>query len=213
VPRALLAALGLSALLYVAVAIAAVSVLGPARLGASSRPLTDVIAHVAGGRAEGTVAVIALISTMNTSLLAMTAGSRLLFGMAAVGALPSPLASVSQRTGVPGTAIVVTAVGAVSCTMLGPIALVASVTDFAVYVVFLAVNATVILLRRRSTGLVGSFRVPVAVRGVPVPAVLGFLAAAAMLPQLDGPSLVLGVAFAATGALVYVVSARHRAWE
>ncbi|MFN8557367.1 MAG: APC family permease [Dehalococcoidia bacterium] len=47
VPRALLTALAISTVLYVAVAVAAVSVLGAAALGASSRPLADVMAHVA----------------------------------------------------------------------------------------------------------------------------------------------------------------------
>jgi APA family basic amino acid/polyamine antiporter len=213
VPRALLAALGISAALYVAVAIAAVSVLGADRLAGSSRPLTDVIAHVAGGRAEGAVAVIALVSTLNTSLLALTAGSRLVFGMASAGALPRWLETVAPRTGAPRPAIVVTAVGAVGCTLLGSIALVASVTDFAVYVVFLAVNATVIVLRRRAPSRARPFRVPVSLGGVPVPAVLGFLAAAAMLPQLEPRSASVGMAFVAAGALVHALYGRHRQWE
>lgn len=48
IPRALLLALGLSTALYVGVALAAVSVLGPAALAASPRPLADVFAHVFG---------------------------------------------------------------------------------------------------------------------------------------------------------------------
>ena len=45
VPRALLLALGLSTLLYVAVAVAAVSVLGSAALATSPRPLAEVMAQ------------------------------------------------------------------------------------------------------------------------------------------------------------------------
>src|SRR6266545_2552695 len=48
VPRALLLALGISTVLYIAVAMAAVSVLGAGALGASQRPLTDVMAHAPG---------------------------------------------------------------------------------------------------------------------------------------------------------------------
>ena len=73
IPRALLAALGISAALYMAVAVAAVSVVGADALAGSSRPLADVMAHVLGGRAEAAVAVVALITTTNTSLLALTA--------------------------------------------------------------------------------------------------------------------------------------------
>jgi hypothetical protein len=59
-PRALLLALGLSTVLYVAVAVAAVSVQGAEALGASPRPLADVMAHDLGGASAGVVAAIAL---------------------------------------------------------------------------------------------------------------------------------------------------------
>ena len=91
VPRALLLALGLSATLYVAVAVAAVSVLGAAALAASPRPLADVMAHVLGSRGATVVAAIAIVTTTNTTLLALTAASRVLYGMARAGAMPRPL--------------------------------------------------------------------------------------------------------------------------
>jgi APA family basic amino acid/polyamine antiporter len=205
VPRALLLALGISAVLYMAVSIAAVSVIGPDQLGSSTRPLADVMAHVLGGRAESVIAVIALISTTNTSLLALTAGSRLLYGMADTGALPRRLAAVSRRSRVPAAAIVVTAAGAVAFALVGDLTLIASVTDFAVYVVFLAVNATVIALRFTAPAQARPFRVPGAVGRVPVTPVLGFVAAAAMLPQLAGSAVLLGLGLLAAGALAFGV--------
>ena len=72
VPRALLLALGVSTLLHLGVAVSAVSVLGPAALAASPRPLADVMAHDLGRASGGVVAVIALVSTANTTLLAVT---------------------------------------------------------------------------------------------------------------------------------------------
>jgi APA family basic amino acid/polyamine antiporter len=213
VPRALLAALAISAALYMAVAVAAVSVIGPDELGRSSRPLTDVIAHVLQGRAEAVVAVIALVSTLNTSLLALTAASRLLYGMAAVGALPASLADVAPRTGVPRRAVLVAAAGAIGCCLLGPIALIAGVTDFAVYVVFLAVDATVVILRVRSPELARPFRVPGAIGRIPVVPVAGFAAAAVMLPQLEARSLALGGALLGAGLVVHLALGRERPWR
>ena len=52
IPRALFAALAISTLLYVAVAVSAVSVIGAPALAESSRPLAEVMAHVLGGRAR-----------------------------------------------------------------------------------------------------------------------------------------------------------------
>lgn len=205
IPRALLAALGISTLLYVLVAVAAVSVIGVDALAGSSRPLADVMAHVLGGRAEGIVAVIALMTTTNTSLLALTAASRLTFGMADTGALPAKVAVLGRRAGAPVAAIGIVAAGAIGFACVGDLALIASVTDFAVYVVFLAVNAAVIVLRFTEPDAPRPFRSPVAIRGVPLLAVLGSLAALAMVPQLQPSSLWLGAILLALGLVAHRV--------
>jgi APA family basic amino acid/polyamine antiporter len=205
IPRAILVSLAISTALYMAVAIAAVSVIGPGPLGTSTRPLADVMAHVLGGSAQGVVAVIALLTTTNTSLLALTAASRLTYGMAHANAIPATVARVTSKTGVPITAIAIVAVGAVGFACFGDLTLIASVTDFAVYVVFLAVNATVIVLRRRTPDAQRSFRIPGAVRGVPVVPVVASLVTLTMLPQLDPASLWIGVALLGVGGIAYKV--------
>jgi APA family basic amino acid/polyamine antiporter len=193
IPRALLLALTISAGLYLLVAIAAVSVVGPDKLGASSRPLTDVMAHDLGHAAGAIVAVIALVSTTNTTLLAITASSRLLYGMAAQGALPGWLSAIHPRWRTPVRAIAVTAVISAGAVFLGDVALIAAITDFAIYVVFLAVNATVVLLRFQRPDLLRPFRVPGSLGKVPVLPILGFLAVTVMLTQLDLRATVAGV--------------------
>ena len=203
IPTALLAALGISTLLYVAVAVAAVSVIGAEALADSSRPLADVMAHVLGGRAESLVAGIALITTMNTSLLALTAASRLTYGMADTGALPRSVATLTRHTRVPVVAIVIAAAGAIGFALVGDLTLIASVTNFAVYVVFLAVNAAVIVLRRTAPDTPRPFRSPGSIRRVPVLAVLGSVAALAMVPQLETSSLWLGGGLLAAGLIAY----------
>jgi APA family basic amino acid/polyamine antiporter len=203
IPRALLAALGISALLYMAVAVAAVSVIGAPALAGSNRPLADVMAHVLGGSAEGVVAAIALVTTLNTSLLALTAASRLTYGMASAGAFPTVAAGVLRRTGAPFPAIVAAAGGAIAFALAGDLTFIASVTDFAVYLVFLAVNAAVIVLRRRAPDAPRSFRTPGSIRGIPVIPVAGSVAVLAMIPQLAAGSLVVGAAVVAFGLVAY----------
>jgi basic amino acid/polyamine antiporter, APA family len=198
VPRALLFALGLSTLLYVAVAIAAVSVLGAGELAASPRPLADVMAHVLGDRGATVVAAIAIMTTMNTTLLALTAASRVMYGMAKAGALPGSLALVhpTRRTPVRATAAVALVAAAFAIT--GDFTVIAAVTDFAVYVVFLAVNSTVIILRRSHPEMPRPFAVAWAIRGVPVLPVLGLGSVALMMTQLE--VVAIGVGMAACGA-------------
>jgi APA family basic amino acid/polyamine antiporter len=199
VPRALLLALGLSTGLYIAVAVAAVSVLGADALAASPRPLADVMAHVLGDRGAAVVAAIAVMTTTNTTLLAVTAGSRVMYGMAKAGAMPRSFARVHPHRGTPLRAIVAVALVAATFGVFGDFAVVAAMTDFAVYIVFLAVNGTVIILRRTRPELPRPFAVPGTIGGVPVLSVLGLGSVAIMMTQLELLPIGLGAALCATG--------------
>ena len=199
VPRALLLALALSTLLYVGVAVASVSVLGAAALAASPRPLADVMAHVLGERAAAVVAAIAILTTINTTLLALTAASRVIYGMAGAGALPPALAVVDPRRGAPRRAVAAGVLVAAAFALLGDFTIIAAVTDFAVYLVFVAVNATVVILRVRRPDLPRPFRVPGAIGRVPAAPVLGLVSVVVMLTQLEMPAIALGAALCVIG--------------
>ncbi len=202
VPRALLLALGLSAVLYVAVAIAGVSVLGADALAVSPRPLADVMAHVLGDRGATVVAAIAVVTTTNTTLLALTAASRVLYGMAKRGALPAAFARVHRSRRAPIRAILAVMAIATVFASLGEFAVIAAVTDFAVYVVFLAVNGTVIILRRTHPDVARPFAVRGAIGGVPIVPVLGLGSVALMLTQLESFAIVLGTVACGLGVAV-----------
>ncbi len=207
VPRALLLSLGISTVLYVGVAIAAVSVLGSSKLGASARPLADVLDHTLGGRGAAVLAVVALIATTNTTLLCVTAASRLQFGMARSGALPAPLGRLGRRRA-PLTAITVAVVVAAGFVLVRDLTLVASVTDFSVYAVFIAVNVAVIVLRFRMPEHPRRFRARGAIGRVPVIPVLALSAVLVVLPSLPSDAMVLGVLLCVVGVLVRLVLAR-----
>ncbi len=206
IPRALLLALGLSALLYIAVALAAISVLGPAALASSEHPLADVLADAVGQRSATIVAVAALVSTFNTALLCITAASRLTYGMASHGALPSLLGRVSRSRGTPTAAILLAAGAALAFVSVGNLTVIAGVTDFAVYLVFLAVHAAVIRLRFTRPHEARPIRVPWSVAGVPVLALLGIASVVLMLTQLERLSVVIGSALTGLGLLIAFVS-------
>jgi amino acid transporter len=210
VPRALLLALGLSAALYVAVAIAGVSVLGAEALAASPRPLADVMAHVLGDRGAIVVAAIAVVTTTNTTLLALTAASRVLYGMAKAGALPPAFAAVHRIRRTPIRAILTVMAIATLFALFGDFTIIAAVTDFAVYVVFLAVNGTVIILRRTHPDVPRPFAVRGAIGGVPIVPVLGLGSVALMMTQLEPLAITVGTAACGTGlAAGWLVKSRR----
>jgi basic amino acid/polyamine antiporter, APA family len=210
VPLALLLSLGIATLLYVGVAVAAVSVLGASALAASPRPLADVLSATLGsGWADGIV-VIAIISTVNTTLISLTAASRLLYGMASTGAVPRRFGQVNRLTRTPLLAMLACASVALPVVLVGDIVLIASITDFAVYTVFLAVNATVILLRVRRPDVPRPFRTPLSIGRVPLLPVLGFAAVVVMLLQLERDALVVGGVLCAAFATAGLVSSARR---
>ena len=210
VPRALLLALGLSTVLYVAVAVAAVSVLGAGPLAASPRPLADVMAHDLGDRGATVVAAIAVITTTNTTLLALTAASRVMYGMAKAGAMPRAFGRVHPNRRTPTRAIAAVAIVAAAFAVFGDFTVIAAVTDFAVYIVFVAVNGTVIILRRTRPDLPRPFAVAWTIRGIPVLPLLGLGSVALMMTHLEPLAIGLGLAACGLGLAVgWVV----RAWR
>ena len=209
VPRALLLALGISTALYIGVAVAAVSVIGADALASSERPLADVLDHVLGGRGRDLLAVVALLATTNTTLLCITATSRLQYGMASASALPSVLTRLGPRVAAPRMAIGVSVAVAAAFVALGDLTLVASVTDFAVYLVFIAVNVAVVLLRFRLPDHPRPFRTPGSLRRVPVLPILGLLAVLVMIPALRWEAVVLGLGLFGIGLVMYAFIRRR----
>jgi APA family basic amino acid/polyamine antiporter len=208
IPRGLLLALGISTALYMAVAIAGVSVLGADRLASSHQPLAAVLDQVAGRGGANAVALVALIATANTTLLCITASSRLVYGMASQSALPPATGRVSAR-GVPFVAVALALGGAALVALVGDLALVASLTDFAVYLVFIAVNTVVIALRYRQPRRYRPFRVPLAVGPVPLPTVAGLVLVLVLLPRLDATALAVGAVMTVVGLGLYGVMGRR----
>jgi APA family basic amino acid/polyamine antiporter len=214
VPRALLLTLAISGGLYVLVALSAVSVVGAELLGDSERPLALVIEHDWGGRAGDIVATIALASTLNTTLLVLTAASRLLYAMARAGELPRALARLRGRGRVPVVAAMAACAVAMPFAASGGLGLVASVTDFAVYATFVAVNLSVIVLRYRLPDAPRPFRVPLSMFGAPLPALVALVTVAVVAAYLRPAALMLGAGTVIAGLAAEWTSRRRwfRRW-
>src|SRR6185295_9058196 len=85
----------------------------------------------------------------------------------------------------------------------GGLGLVAAVTDFAVYSTFVAVNLSVVALRRWAPEAARPFRMPFSIAGVPLTPVLALGAVLVMAAFLRPAAWMLGAAALACGALAY----------
>jgi APA family basic amino acid/polyamine antiporter len=209
VPRALLAALGISTVLYVAVAIAAVSVLGVSGVVNAERPLAQVGQVVVGGWAGDALSIAALVSTGTTVLLVITAASRMFYGMARVADFPKVLADVRHRR-VPLNALVLTVLVALIFLLLGNLKTLAAATDALIYLIFLLVNIVVIVLRFTKPQLPRPFRIRGSIGRLPLVPVGAFVVVLVVARELQRDSLWMVVAVLVVGLVAHLVSRRPR---
>jgi basic amino acid/polyamine antiporter, APA family len=182
IPRAIILSILITSVVYVLVAVAAVSVIGWEQLTASNAPLADVAKAALQSSSIGTMlAIIALFSTANTVLLAMVTGSRQIYGMAKQKSLPSFLSRIHPKTKTPYAAVGVFALATILFTAIGDLELVANLTNIFIFITFAAVNLSVIILRYKCETKHRGFTCPVNIGKFSVIAFIGLVTSIAML--------------------------------
>lgn len=191
IPRAIPTALGITLVVYTAVAVAVLSVLGSGGLGQATAPLADAV-RAAG--APGLVPVVragAAVAALG-SLLALILGvSRTTLAMARDRHLPGALAAVHPRFQVPHRAEL--AVGAVVAVLAATVDVRGAIgfSSFGVLTYYAVANASAWTLSSAPAS-----------RVVPAVGVLGCVTLAFALP---GVSVAVGAGVLGWGAVVYGV--------
>jgi APA family basic amino acid/polyamine antiporter len=209
VPKALFFSVIISAVLYVLVAIAVVSLVDWQELGLSSYPIALAASKSMGQSAFLAMSVIALFATSNTVLILLIVNSRMIYGMAKDGSLSSSLSKVSAR-GTPWVAVLVTMVLSCLFVLLGNIEFVAEVTNFGTFIIFASVNLSAIVLRYRKPTLRGGFRTPLTIGKMPLIPLVGLLSSGLLIPQLNLNVIALGLSVILLGAIVMIATTRKK---
>lgn len=209
VARAVLLSIVLTSGIYLLVAWVVLALVPPAILAGSASPLTTAAAAVAPGLGP-VLAVSALFSTASTALISLVSVSRLLYGMARDGALPSGLARLSKERQTPRVAGVLLLIASCLLLPLGDVAVVASVASLGVLSVFVMVHIAVIRLRFTAPPEGHAFHVPLRIGRWPVLPLLGLVMALALLTQFEARVyLIAGLAVVIGLALRGLALARH----
>ncbi|MCF7788761.1 MAG: amino acid permease [Prosthecobacter sp.] len=165
VPFGLIGAMILATIIYMAVAITAVSVIPWRELAASKTPLMDV-AHRAApwlGGIDRLYLGITIFAIGNTALLNYIMGSRLLYGMSRQGLLPAILGRIHPKRHTPHIAVFVL-FGIVALLILsGGVKQLAESTVLLLLSVFTIVNIALLVLKRRPDEPRGGFEPPMIV--------------------------------------------------
>ena len=173
-PRSILIALAITAVLYMLVAFAAVRAVPQDVLGASQRPLA-LVWETATGTGAGFLSGIAVAAALNGILAQIVMASRVLYGLGR----RSPWLEVFNRThprfGTPVIATVLCGGAATAAALVLPVTTLAEITSALLLAVFAVVNLSLIRLKARVPR--SPFRVPVFVPVLGLVACLAALAA------------------------------------
>ena len=195
-PRALFGALITAGVVYMAVGVAASVVLPMNQLMATSAPLLEVVRASGLNIPPQLFAFIALVAVANGALLTMIMASRLAYGMARMGLLPTPLSRVLSKRRTPLFAIIATTGVAMALTLTGTLAALAETVVLLLLFVFLSTNLAVLVLRRDPVDK-DHFRVPT---WVPVLAIVSCLI---LLSQQSLDTWLRGGALMLLGVVLY----------
>ena len=177
-PRGILISGVVVLVLYVAIAISAVSVISADKLAEVDGPLATVIEQKAGSTWVTIIVAVALFATSKTILSNLIGTSRLLYDVArdtGIGWLKR-LTHVNATTDTPIPAIILITGIAIAFSLIGDLKTVASISNICIIVVFLAVNTALIVYRHRHPDEAdAAFRVPGNVNNIPIPTILALL--------------------------------------
>jgi basic amino acid/polyamine antiporter, APA family len=163
IPLGLILAMSMAAVLYIAIAVTAVSVVPWAELAAAPGPITEVVRRAAPLIPPIVFTGITLFAVANTALVNYVTASRLIYGMAHQGLLPLRLGDVHAERRTPHIAILALFLVAMPLALFGTIAELAAATVLLLLLVFAVVNAALFVLKRRTSEKHGYFEIPLAV--------------------------------------------------
>lgn len=204
IPRALLVSVIFTSVIYIMVAIAVMALSTAEQLSASTSPLTQAASQAIPSAGKA-LAIAALFATASTALISLISISRLLFGMAQEGDMPSPLARILGKRKTPWIAALALFSAACLLLPLEEVKIVASISSFGVLLVFITVHIAMIVLRFRQPNLKRHYKVPFSIGALPVPPVLGIIIAAALLTQFEPIVYAVGIGILGFGVFVFLI--------
>jgi len=147
-PRIMFAGLFITGIIYLFVVAVSVAVVPPEVLGVGETPLLTVVSVGAPSFPLWIFALITVAAVANSALINMLMASRLLYGMANEGVLPSALGKVLPGRLTPWVAIVATTVLAAGLIVFVDLAALGGTTSLLLLAVFGVTNCAVLMLRR-----------------------------------------------------------------
>ena len=202
IPRALLVAIAITTVLYIVVALSAVSILDWQTLGKSSAPLADVASYAFGPNAFVIISVLALFATTSTVMLMLLATSRIIYGIGRSFSPKNPFARIHSKRHTPWIATIATMVFSILFLGFGRIETVANITDFLIFFTFIIINLSVIIIRYKGFDKLRDFKIPLNIGRFPIIPVLGMISCLILMAYMDFEIMLYAVLLIIAGFVI-----------
>ena len=146
-PRAILGAMAVATVIYVAVGVTVVSAIPVAELVESEVPLARVWEAVLPGVPVWVLAVVALFAVTNTALFNMIMASRILWGMSRHGWISPVFGRLHSQQKTPTAGVIAVFVLAAGTSVTGVLSVLAEATNIIILMVFFAVCLALLVSR------------------------------------------------------------------
>lgn len=158
-PKAILIALVVSTLLYMSVALVAISSGPIEQLAESDAPLAFIYQR-ATGEAPTVIVAIALFAVVNGALIQIIMASRVCYGMSRQGWLPAIFSKVNKTTGTPLVSTLLVSAMLLIMALWLPIETLARIASLLLLVVFMLVNLSLWRIKRQAGQPGNIFEIP-----------------------------------------------------
>jgi len=194
VPKAILLALAISSVIYLLVSIAAIGIGGAGEASDSGAFLASAVSLTRIPYAPLIISLGALAATASVLLTSVLGVSRVMFAMSRNGSVPASFAKVDAASGVPRSAVIVAGAASALLALVGDLALVASISSFAMLAYYAAANFAALRLKASLSEKFVS--------------AAGLVSCIALAAFLSHDSLLIGAASIAIGSAYYFIWAK-----
>jgi len=201
VPRAMLIALAISAILYVLIGTVAVGLVGPNRLAGSNSPLEEAMKATGNSAATFTITIGGMLATASVLLTSVLGVSRMVYAMARRKDLPQALAKLDPKRNTPIYSTWIIGLIMTMLVLLIDLSKVVAISTFAMLFFYTLANVSALRLKPEKRAYP---RILPAVGAVSCVALLAFELFASL------QSWIIGTASLLIGAIYYVAKRKFK---